>query len=215
MESMPNRSTPRQWLRGPGAALAAAVMAALVLVAGLPGAAYAWNSYTFSSTAESQMVTLINQLRASRGLRALTVDATLASEARKRSKDMYDRNYFSHDSPDAGTGFDAFDDLKAMGYCYKAAGENISKNDYPDDQTVSVAFNGWKNSSGHLANMVGSYTVIGLGVFKGDGRNGGTDSAAYPDHLYTAILGGMPPVAPPAGGAAGAWSPGSRSSCSA
>jgi uncharacterized protein YkwD len=189
---MTQRRTPPRTFRGLGSMAAAALVAGLALVIAMPGVVSAWNSYSFSSTEEARLLTMINQLRAANGKAALTVDSTLASEARKRSKDMYDRNYFSHDSPDANTTFDAFDDLKAMGYCYKAAGENIAKNNYPDPpynpDTTTVAFNGWKNSSGHLANMLGSYTVIGIGIFKGDGRNGGSDSAAYPDHLFTAIF---------------------------
>jgi hypothetical protein len=182
---MTHRSSHRRLLRGPGSIALSALAAALVLVVALPGMAFAWNSYSFSSTEESRMLTDINQLRAAHGLRALTVDSTLTSEARKRSKDMYDRNYFSHTTPSGTT---VFDDLKAMGYCYQLAGENIAKNDYPDTQTTSVAFNGWVNSSGHLAVMLGDFTVVGIGIFKGDGRNGGSDSSTYPDHLFTGVF---------------------------
>ncbi|MBI3751999.1 MAG: hypothetical protein HY263_10155, partial [Chloroflexi bacterium] len=183
---MTHRRPPARAFRGFGSMLAAALVTGLTLVIAMPGVAFAWNSYSFSSTEESRLLTDINQLRAANGLAALTVDSTLASEARKRSKDMYDRNYFSHNIPPDG--HTVFDELKAMGYCYKAAGENIAKNDYPDDQTTTVAFNGWKSSSGHLANMLGGYDVVGIGIFKGDGRNGGSDSVAYPDHLFTAVF---------------------------
>jgi uncharacterized protein YkwD len=183
---MTHRSSHRRLLRGPGSIALSALVSALVLVVAVPGMAFAWNNYSFSSTEESRLLTDINQLRAAHGLRALTVDSTLTSEARKRSKDMYDRNYFSHNIPPDG--HTVFDDLKAMGYCYQKAGENIAKNDYPDDQTTTVAFNGWVNSSGHLAVMLGDFTVVGIGIFKGDGRNGGSDSATYPDHLFTGVF---------------------------
>ncbi len=39
---------------------------------------------------------MTNRARASAGLKALKVDSTLHSVARWRSKDMIDRDYFSH-----------------------------------------------------------------------------------------------------------------------
>ena len=187
---MTQRRSRSGTLRGIRPMLAAALVAGLVLTIATPGVAFAWNSYSFSSTEESRLLTFINQLRAANGLSALTMDATLVSEARKRSKDMYDRNYFSHDIPPDG--HTVFDELTAMGYCYQVAGENIAKNDYPElpysPDTTTVAFNGWKDSAPHLANMKGNYTVVGIGSFKGDGRNGGNDSASYPDHLFTAVF---------------------------
>jgi uncharacterized protein YkwD len=188
---MNHRSTRRRLLRGPGSVLVAALVTALALVAGTPGTTFAWTNYTFSGTEEGHLLTDINQLRAANGLAALTVDSTLATEARKRAKDMYDKDYFSHNIPPDG--HTVFDELKAMGYCYKAAGENIGYNNYPDDQTTSVLYNGWSGSSAHRANMLGSYTVVGIGVFKGDGRNAGkapfsADSTTYPVHVFVAVF---------------------------
>ncbi|HEY2915713.1 MAG TPA: CAP domain-containing protein [Candidatus Limnocylindrales bacterium] len=185
-----SRST-RRLLRGPGAIVVAATVAAFVMVVANPAPTFAWSNYTDSSTEESKLLTLINQLRAANGKPALVMDATLQTEARHRSKDQYDRNYFSHAIPPDG--HSAFDDLHNMGYCFVNAGENIGWNNWPDDQTTSVLFNGWKNSSGHLANMLGAYTRVGLGVFKGDGRDGGSgpysvDNSTYPVHVTTAVF---------------------------
>jgi uncharacterized protein YkwD len=188
---MNHRRATRRLLRGPGSIGIAAVVAALVMVVANPGVTYAWTNYTFSSTEESHLLTLINQWRASNGKAALVVDSTLASEARKRSKDMYDRNYFSHNIPPDG--HTVFDELKAQGYCYTSAGENIGYNNYPDDQTTSVLFGQWKASSGHNANMLGTYDVVGIGIFKGDGRDAGSgafsiDGSTYPVHVFTAVF---------------------------
>src|SRR5512143_659656 len=45
-----------------------AIAAAMLVVASLPSVALAWTDYSFSSTDETLMITLINQARASAGL---------------------------------------------------------------------------------------------------------------------------------------------------
>jgi uncharacterized protein YkwD len=179
---------------GRASAPSLAAIAALVLVVALPAPVFAWTNYSFSGTEEGHMLTLINQFRAANGKPALTVASVVHGVARDRSKDMYDKNYFAHDGPDSGTTPDAFQDLNKAGYCYKAAGENIAWNNYPDDQTTQVAFDGWKNSkTGHREIMLGDYTKVGIGIFKGDGRWNGqgtysADTKDYPVHIVTAVF---------------------------
>ena len=76
-----------------------ALIAAALIAAGSPAVVLGWNNYSFSAASEGEMLTLINQARAANGLRAYTVGSTLHDVARWRSKDMYDRDYFSHDIP--------------------------------------------------------------------------------------------------------------------
>jgi uncharacterized protein YkwD len=161
------------------------VLLALALTVALPSSVFAWSNYSFDSTAEQTMLTKINQARAAAGLAPLVWDATLASVARGRSKNQYDYNYLGHTQPDGKT---VFDILASIGYCITNAGEVVAKNNYPDDQTVTVAFNGWMGSSSHKAILMGTWAKVGIGAFKGDGRNGGTDSSTYPDHYYTAVV---------------------------
>jgi uncharacterized protein YkwD len=130
-----------------------------------PSGILAWDSGSFSSSSEAELVTLTNRARANAGLRALKVDATLTSVARWRSKDMIDRNYFSHDIPGYGK---VFDKLHAIGYCYKVAGENIGWNTYPDDTATAAIQQMFMNSAGHRANILGTgWDVIGIGAYKG------------------------------------------------
>jgi len=166
---------------------------ALLLVVVLPAPVFAWSSYHFSSTEEHRLLTLMNNFRAANGLAPLVEDSTVDGIARTRSKDLYDKNYFEHDGPDPGTAADAFEDLDAIGYCYTAAGENIAWNDWPDDRTTQTAFNGWVNSPPHRSIMLGNYTRVGLGVFKGDGRWNGdgtydVDTTADPVKVFTAVF---------------------------
>ena len=130
-----------------------------------PVATFGWSGGTFSSTSEADLVAMTNRARASAGLKALKVDSTLHSVARWRSKDMIDRNYFSHSIPGYGK---VWDKLNAIGYCYNVAGENIGWNNYPDDSATAAIQSAFMGSPGHRANIMGkTWDVIGIGAYKG------------------------------------------------
>ena len=163
-------STAARALDGTPRRLAALVaLAFLVTSVGLlavPRTVYAWDSGAFSSSAEKQLVGLTNQSRASAGLRALKVDATLTAIARGRSKDMITRGYFSHNIPPSG--YNVFAILDKKGYCYAIAGENIGWNNYPDDVATPVVHKAFMKSSGHRSNILGKrWDVVGIGAYKG------------------------------------------------
>lgn len=133
------------------------------------GPATAWDGGSFSSASERELVTRTNRSRAAAGLRALRVDSTLTSVARWRSKDMIQRDYFSHDIPGYGN---VFKKLDAKGYCYRLAGENIGWNTYPDGDATAAIHRMFMDSSGHRKNVLGrSWEAIGVGAYKGsDGK---------------------------------------------
>jgi uncharacterized protein YkwD len=169
--SMPHpQASPSRWTGlSPSRRLvvAVAVLFSLTSLAtfAAPSRIFAWDADSFSSTSEAQLVTLTNRARASAGLRALKVDSTLTSVARWRSKDMIDRNYFSHSIPGYGK---VWDKLNAIGYCYNVAGENIGWNNYPDDIATGAIQQAFMNSAGHRANIMGkTWDVIGIGAYKG------------------------------------------------
>ncbi len=148
-------------------ALLFAITSAVSLVRPTP--AFAWDDDSFSSGSEKELVTLTNRSRAAAGLKSLKVDSTLTSIARWRSKDMIERDYFSHDIPGYGKVFKKMD---AKGFCYKVAGENIGWNTYPDDVATETVHDMFMDSSGHRKNILGkSWDVIGVGAYKGsDGK---------------------------------------------
>lgn len=112
------------------------------------------------STMENQVVTLVNQERAKRGLSQLKVNSTLAYVARLKSQDMVNRNYFSHTSPTYGSPFTM---MQHYGLRFSAAGENIAMG----QRTAQEVMNAWMNSPGHRANILSpSYTQIGVGCAK-------------------------------------------------
>ena len=130
-----------------------------------PSETFAWDKNSFSSSSAADLVALTNRSRASAGLKALKVDSTLAGVARWRSKDMIERDYFSHTIPGYGK---VWDKLHAIGYCYKVGGENIGWNNYPDDIATAAIHKMFMGSSGHRANILGkAWDVIGIGAYKG------------------------------------------------
>ncbi len=161
--------------------LGLAVVAAALLAVGSPGLVLAWDNNSFSGASENEMLTLINQARAANGLPALNENNALQDVARWRSKDMNDRDYFSHNIPNPPGG-KVFDELHRRGICYEVAGENIGVNNYPDDVATQTMFNGWMNSPGHRALILGDgFNRIGLGAYKGTGGD-------YPNHYWTAVF---------------------------
>ncbi len=67
-----------------------------------PASVFGWDAGTFSSASESELFSLTNQARAAAGLKPLKNDSELVGFARWRSKDMSERDYFSHTIPPGG-----------------------------------------------------------------------------------------------------------------
>jgi uncharacterized protein YkwD len=141
-------------------------------VLAVPRGVFGWDTNTFSSGSETQLIALQNQARASGGRRALKQDLALRKIARWRSKDMADRDYFSHTIK--GTSRNVFWYMEhKYGYCFKLAGENIGTVTWPgasEDDATKWVFDQFMNSSGHRKNIMGSaWDVVGVGAFKTSG----------------------------------------------
>jgi len=91
---------------------------------------------------------------------ALTWNTKLETAAYLHSKDMAERNYFAHDTPE---GVSPWDRMKAQGYSsFSAAGENIAAG----QPTLEAVIKGWVNSPGHCQNLMSaSFTEVGMGRF--------------------------------------------------
>lgn len=104
---------------------------------------------------------LVNTERARYGLDQLIWNSDLASAAYEHCKDMADRGYFSHNTPE---GLTPFDRLRAHGIDYIAAAENIAAGQ-PDPQSVVDA---WMNSPDHRSNILNAkLKEIGIAYFRG------------------------------------------------
>lgn len=116
-----------------------------------------------STQIEEEVIALVNEERARRGLPALTYNSALANVARTKSEDMAENNYFSHTSPTYGTPFEM---LETFNIPFTAAGENIARG----QTTAQEVMNAWMNSSGHAANILNSaFTEIGVGYVYNNG----------------------------------------------
>ncbi|HBF6275172.1 TPA: sporulation protein [Clostridioides difficile] len=115
------------------------------------------------SAYQKEVVDLVNVERAKAGLNPLTLDSSISNVATKKSQDMIDNNYFSHNSPTYGSPFDM---LKKFGVSYKTAGENIAMG----QKTPKEVVNAWMNSEGHRKNIMNpNFSKIGVGVAQKSG----------------------------------------------
>lgn len=120
------------------------------------------------SAYEARVLQLLNEVRASHGLGALSAHQGLTNIARSRSADMIDRDYFSHTSPD---NTNVFSMLRAAGLSYSVAGENLAHSRPAGAGTPEAFVNAWMASPGHRANILrANYTKIGIGQIDSSAR---------------------------------------------
>jgi uncharacterized protein YkwD len=150
--------------------LALAFAATSVGLLASPVAVFAWDTGAPSATSEETLTSLTNQSRASAGLRTLATDAALVKLARWRSKDMAERDYFSHSIPPDGK--KVFDYMQAEGYCFNVAGENIGWLGGGDEGAEARIHQMFLDSPTHRDVIMGkAWDVIGVGSYKrADGR---------------------------------------------
>ena len=107
---------------------------------------------------EDQVIELVNQERAKRGISPLKKDDEMMDTADVRAAEL--EVLFSHDRPDGSDSDTAYPD--GVGY----RGENIAMG----QRTPAQVMNSWMNSPGHKRNILDpNYTVIGVGYSKKNG----------------------------------------------
>ena len=109
---------------------------------------------------EKQLFDLLNVYRVSFNKPVLKWNEALAGVARKHSKDMAVRDFFSHTNP---SGYDPFKRILADGLDYKVAAENIAAG-YTNAFSTHC---GWVNSPGHRLNLLRDIQEVGIGVYLG------------------------------------------------
>jgi uncharacterized protein YkwD len=110
---------------------------------------------------ERQVFDLTNAERTKRGIAAFKLDDRLNRAAEAHSVDMATKNYFSHQGLD---GSQPWDRMKAQGYNFSRAAENIAFGQ-PTAKDVVTA---WMNSAGHRRNILDpNLKDFGVGYFKG------------------------------------------------
>jgi len=108
-----------------------------------------------------QLLASTNAKRQSLGLSNLTLNGKLSAAAARKAQDMFEKNYWAHNSP---TGSTPWDFINGAGYRYTVAGENLAKNFSTSDGVVEA----WMASPTHRDNIVkSSYKEIGFAVVNG------------------------------------------------
>lgn len=118
------------------------------------------NSNKVRHDLELKMLEMINTERTRDGLATLRFDEELAQVARKHSRDMLSRAYFSHYTPE---GKSPFDRMNEDGIRFLTAGENLAL-----AQNLKLAHQGLMESPGHRANILHrAYRSVGIGIIDG------------------------------------------------
>lgn len=130
---------------------------------------------------EEALRQMINTFRNTNGgLPPLARQEQLTSAAVAHSRDMATRCFFEHVNPD---GLDPFERMNAAGYAGAPLAENIYKGS-GNLGSAAEAFDAWKHSPGHRANMLDSRaTEIGIGT--------ALDSAGF--MIWTNVFGRVRP----------------------
>ena len=109
---------------------------------------------------EAQMLVLVNNERAKRGIAPVKADPEMTRVARAHSTDMFARGYFSHYTPEKT---DPFQRMKKAGVKFLTAGENLALG-----RTLKICHEGLMNSPGHKANILNpAYGRLGIGIMDG------------------------------------------------
>jgi uncharacterized protein YkwD len=130
----------------------------------------------FLNADEKQTFALHNRERRDRNITALCVHPDLQKAAWSHSKDMIQRDYFSHDTK--GRNESSCQRIRRFGYHWHACGENIGY-----DSTPNKMFNAWMRSSGHRRNILnGKFREVGIGAYTGNYKG-------FETTMYTADFG--------------------------
>lgn len=111
-------------------------------------------------TAE-QLLILTNEKRIENGLSPLTLNSQLSAAAENKAIDMFNKNYWAHNSPDGTTPW-VF--INNTGYTYVYAGENLARG----FNSSSDVINAWMASEEHRQNILSAnYKDIGFAIKTG------------------------------------------------
>lgn len=111
-----------------------------------------------ANISSDQLLFLTNQDRQNAGVGPLVLNDKLSQAAQAKAQDMFDYNYWAHNSP---TGKTPWVFIRAAGYKYVYAGENLARGFTTTEDVVKA----WMASPDHRANMLSSnYQDVGFAV---------------------------------------------------
>jgi uncharacterized protein YkwD len=138
----------------------ACALVALVVAAGSAAAATPIDRSPQSTSAQSDLIALINGYRANNGLQPVSSSGTLAAAATWMAGDMAAKNYIGHVSSD---GRSPTQRMSAFGFPVASmyTGENLGAG----YGTAGAVLAGWQSSPAHNAVLLNpNYNAIGIGL---------------------------------------------------
>lgn len=133
----------------------------LRIVAVLAGFLFSFQISWASAISRENVVDLVNYSRVKEGLNVLAENSKLNQAAMEKAKDMIQRNYFAHTSPQNVSPWFWFEKNE---YEYQYAGENLAIN----FQNAEEEHEAWMESADHKKNILNpKYQEIGVAVEKG------------------------------------------------
>ena len=136
------------------------------------------------------LLSITNQDRIAAGLQPLNLNNQLSLAAENKAQNMFAENYWAHYAPD---GKSPWDFIKAAGYNYVYAGENLARG----FTTSSSVVNAWMASPDHRANMLSpNYTDVGFAVAQGS-LTGDPNTVLVVEMFGSRSLGVVPQKSPP------------------
>ena len=103
-----------------------------------------------------------NNHRAQESIGTLEQNEKLNASAKAKLDDMFENQYFEHESP---SGRSVDDLVTEQGYEYRTVGENLALGNFENDRILVQA---WMDSPGHRANILNeNFTEIGVAVGRG------------------------------------------------
>jgi hypothetical protein len=144
---------------------------------------------TYSNITANQLLDATNQKRQENGLSPLTLNDQLTQAASNKGLDMFAKNYWAHFAPDGTTPWSF---IKASGYSYTFAGENLARGFY----NASDVVNAWMNSPEHRKNML-SPNYQNIGFSAQTGKLTGEDTVLVVEMLGSQSLAAAPKAQEP------------------
>ena len=184
----------------PPFALCSTLIAVACAVWVLPAAAQEAASPT---DLRARALSLANDARGEAGLPDLAPSGVLNEAARAHARDMLERGFYDHVTPEGRTARDRYDD--AGGAPWATSGENIARCEGcptpPGRERVEAFHAGWMQSPGHRENVLSpgyerfGFAIVGAGeetyavqTFAGPGGQGGEAEPVEAEALGAAIL---------------------------
>jgi hypothetical protein len=116
----------------------------------------------FADLTKTSLVDMTNVSREQLGFQPLKENPVLSQAAYLKAKDMIEKDYFAHYSPE---GVSPWHWLGEVGYDYRLAGENLAIG-FLESEQVHTA---WMDSLSHKENILDAgYQEMGIAVLKGD-----------------------------------------------